>query len=102
MPGTTRRVTPKSPVDGRISGSICAGMSKNDNRSLSQYSVATFISRVRLALVTSVTWIPPSVPAVRFQMIQVSIVPNSTSPRSARARRPGTESSSHRSRGAAK
>jgi hypothetical protein len=43
---------------------------------------------VRLAFVTSVTWTPPSTPPVRFQMSQLSIVPNSSSPASARARNP--------------
>ena len=49
----------------------------------SQSRVSRFISMVRLALVTSVTCRP-----VRFQISQVSMVPNSTSPASARARAP--------------
>ncbi|CAM5702959.1 hypothetical protein SALBM135S_02310 [Streptomyces alboniger] len=49
---------------------------------------------VRPALVTSVTCLPPSVPPVRFQMSQESMVPKAISPRSARARSPGTLSSS--------
>ena len=46
---------------------------------------------VRLALVTSVTWRP-----VSFQISQVSMVPNSTSPRSAAVRAPSTWSRSQR------
>ena len=50
---------------------------------------------VRLALVTSVTWTPPSTPPVRFQMHQVSMLPKARSPASALARSPSTFSSSH-------
>ncbi len=46
---------------------------------------------VRLALVTSVTWRP-----VSLQISQVSMVPNSNSPRSAAARAPSMLSSSQR------
>ena len=46
---------------------------------------------VRLALVTSVTCSP-----VSFQISHVSMVPNISSPRSARSRAPGTLSSSQR------
>ena len=46
---------------------------------------------VRLALVTSVTWRP-----VSFQISQLSIVPNSTWPASARSSSPGMRSSSQR------
>jgi hypothetical protein len=53
-----------------------------------------FISIVREALVTSVTCRPPSGPPVRFQISQESMVPKAISPRSARALRPGTLSSS--------
>src|ERR1700693_4501965 len=55
----------------------------------SQSSVSRFMSIVRLALVTSVTWRP-----VRFQTSQLSMVPNSRSPSSARLRIPGALSSS--------
>jgi len=64
--------------------------------SASQSSVSRFISMVRLALVTSVTCAPPSGPPVRFQISQVSMLPNSASPRPAASRRPGTLSSSQR------
>ncbi len=59
-----------------------------------QSSVSRSISSVRLALVTSVTWMPPSVPPVRFHSTHVSVVPNSSSPFSARSRAPSTLSSS--------
>ncbi len=61
-----------------------------------------FISMVRLALVTSVMCRPPAGPPVRFQISQLSIVPNSTSPSSARCRSPSTWSNSQRMRGAEK
>ena len=57
--------------------------------------VARSISMVRLALVTSVTWTPPLVPPVRFQMHQVSMLPKTRSPASARARAPSTLSRIH-------
>ena len=57
----------------------------------SQSRLARSISMVRLALVTSVMCRP-----VSFQISQLSMVPNSTSPRSAAARAPSTWSSSQR------
>ncbi len=63
--------------------------------SSSQSSVSRFISIVRLALVTSVTWTPPSGPPVSCQITQVSMLPNSTSPLSALARTPSTLSRIH-------
>jgi len=62
----------------------------------SQSRVCRFISRVREALVTSVTWTPPSGPPVGSQITQLSMVPKRISPRSARSRRPSTLSSSQR------
>ena len=53
------------------------------------------MSIVREALVTSVTCTPPLVPPVRFQMHQVSMLPNSRSPASALARAPSTLSRTH-------
>ena len=53
------------------------------------------MSSVRLALVTSVTCIPPSAPPVRFQIAHVSIVPNTASPRSAAVLTPSTFSRIH-------
>jgi len=46
-------------------------------------------------LETSVMWTPPDVPPVRFQMHQVSMVPNRRSPASALARAPSTLSRIH-------
>ena len=53
------------------------------------------MSIVREAFVTSVTWTPPSVPPVMFQMSHVSGFPKASSPRSARSRTPGTFSRIH-------
>ena len=72
------------------SGSIERGTPIAQSRSSSQSSVSRSISIVRLAFVTSVTWLPPSVPPVRFQMHQVSMLPNISSPASARSRAPST------------
>ena len=66
-----------------IAGSIDFGMPMMPRISSSQSRVSRSISIVRLALVTSVTWTPPLVPPVRFQMHQVSMLPNSRSPASA-------------------
>jgi hypothetical protein len=51
-------------------------------------------NRVREALLASVAWTRPP---VSFQTSQLSTVPKASSPRSARARAPGTWSSSHAS-----
>ena len=51
-------------------------------------------SSVREALLASVTWASPP---VRRQASQVSMVPKASSPRSARARAPGTVSRSQAS-----
>ena len=56
-------------------------MSKKPSSSSSQSSVSRSISMVRLALVGSVTCTPPSVPPVRFQSSQVSVLPKIASPR---------------------
>jgi hypothetical protein len=50
---------------------------------------------VRLALVTSVRWTPPSPPPVRCLSSQVSMVPKTASPFSAASLSPATFSSSH-------
>ena len=50
---------------------------------------------VRLALVTSVMWTPPSAPPVRFHSTQVSVLPNTASPFSAASRTPSTFSRIH-------
>ena len=66
------------------------GTPRMRSSSSSQSSVWMSNSSVRLALVTSVTCV---LPPVRRQIRNVSMVPNRMSPRSARARRPGTVSS---------
>jgi hypothetical protein len=76
----------------RMSASIDIGTRKAAHSSASHASVLMFISRVRLALETSVTNSPP---ALRFHTSHESIVPNTASPDSAAARRPGTFSSIH-------
>ncbi len=74
-----------------ISGSMDFGTPMMPRISSSQSRVSRFMSMVRLALVTSVTCSP-----VRFQMSQVSMVPNRISPASARRRSDGSASSSQR------
>ena len=61
-----------------------------------------FMSRVREAFVGSVTCRPPSMPPVAFHSTQVSMVPNASSPRSARSRAPSTWSRIQRALGPAK
>ena len=58
--------------------------------SSSHCRVLRSISIVRLAFVTSVMCRPPSVPPVRFQRTQVSMLPNSRSPDSAFSAAPST------------
>ena len=70
-------------------------MLKIASSSSSHSSVFRFISIVRLALVTSVACMPPSLPPVRFQMTHVSALPNTASPRPAASRTPGTLSRIH-------
>jgi hypothetical protein len=76
-------------------GNTLRGILKSFSSSSSQSSVSRRINCVRLAFVTSVTCSPPRGPPVRFQSIQVSMVPNINSPASACARAFGTLSSSH-------
>ncbi len=95
-------ISPYTSAEERISGSICIGTPIDSAIRSSHAMVCRFISRVREALVTSVTCLPPFTPPVRFQMTQVSIVPKSRSPASARSRRPSTLSSSQRALGPAK
>ena len=70
-------------------------MPKNESSSSSQSRVSRFISIVRLALVGSVTWTPPSTPPVRFHSSQVSVLPKTASPASAASRTPSTLSRIH-------
>ena len=82
---------PKAWADGCTSGSSARGTPSRRSRSASQSLVWMLKSSVREALLTSVTCV--RLP-VRFQMSQLSTVPKASSPRSARARAPGTFSSS--------
>ena len=88
--------SPYTSLDALISGSIARGTPITSMTSWSQSRVRRSISIVRLALVTSVMCRPPSGPPVRFQMTQVSMLPNSRSPESAFAAAPSTLSSSQR------
>ena len=81
IPATGSTVLPNAPIVDRISGSITRGTRMAASSRSSQSRVSRFISMVRLALVTSVTCRPPLDPPVRFQTSQVSMVPNSRSPR---------------------
>lgn len=82
--------SPYSSLEERISGSIERGTPISSRLGSCQSSVSRSISNVRDALVTSVTCRPPSLPPVRFQSTQVSIVPKASSPFSARSRAPST------------
>ncbi len=101
-PASTPTASPYTSAEERISGSTAIGTPIDSAIRSSHSSVCRFISRVREALVTSVTCRPPSTPPVRFQITQVSMVPNRMSPASARSRRPSTLSSSQRIFGPAK
>lgn len=95
--GREVRVRPYASAseEGRMAGSIARGIPKMSSNSSSQSSVSRFISIVRLALVTSVAWIPPSGPPVRFHNTQQSVFPNTACPCSAAARTPSTFSRIH-------
>ena len=71
---------------------MLAGNSKKSSRVWSQSRVLMFISIVREALVTSVTWFP-----VSFHTSHVSTVPNISLPESAAWRTSGSLSSSQAS-----
>ncbi len=81
---------PYTSDEERIVGSMARGTPKAFRSASSQSSVRRSISSVRLAFVTSVACTPPSTPPVRFHNSQVSGVPNSSSPLSARSRAPST------------
>jgi hypothetical protein len=89
-PNSAGTVTPKLPLDGRTSGSSPSGTPKSPRSSSLQASVSVSKSIVREALVGSVAWTRPP---VRCHTSQLSTVPAASSPRSARARTPGSASS---------
>ncbi|UTH93792.1 hypothetical protein SRIMHP_06620 [Streptomyces rimosus subsp. rimosus] len=93
-PAGPRAPTHRTPGAKAHPGRTASGTRIADRIEVSHWSVWRFISMVRPALVTSVTCTPPSVPPVSFQISHESIVPKAISPASARARRPGTLSSS--------
>ena len=91
--------SPYTSLEALISGSIDIGTPIVLAISSSQDSDWRSISMVRLALVTSVMCSPPLVPPVRFQMHQVSMLPNTRSPASALSRAPSTLSRIQRTLG---
>ena len=95
MPASSPLASPYTSLDGLICGSMALGTPSVFRMLSSQSRVFRSMSKVRLALLTSVMCRPPLVPPVRFQMHQVSMLPNSTSPRSARSRTPSTLSRIH-------
>ncbi len=90
-PSTSASDSPTTPLVSTISGSNATGTPKSSSSSASQEPVCRSYSRVREALVASVTC---NRPPLRRQASQESTVPKASSPFSARARAPGTESSS--------
>src|SRR3954466_12827676 len=84
------RTLPYSSDDDLISGSIDVGIFMSSAMDASHDRVDRSISSVRDALVGSVTCTPPSGPPVMFHSSQVSMLPNSRSPASARCRAPST------------
>ena len=63
---------------------------KKSSKDSSHARVLMFISMVLDALVTSVTWLPPDTPPVRFHTSHVSTLPNINVSLSAAARTSGT------------
>jgi hypothetical protein len=89
-PNSFGSTTPNAPPEGRTSGSIASGTPNIAASSSLQAMASMSKSSVRLALVTSVAC---TLPPVSRQIRNESTVPNSTSPRPQRSRRPGTVSS---------
>lgn len=86
-PNRAASVSPTTPDDATIRGSIARGTPNKSSISPAQSPVSRFMSMVREAFVTSVAC---TAPPVRFQMSHVSTVPNSRSPAEARAGASGT------------
>ena len=78
-----------------MAGSIDMGMPMASHSAGSHSRVSRFISKVRDALVTSVTCSALPWRRVRFHVSHVSTVPKMSSPRSARSRAPSTLSRIH-------
>ena len=85
-------VCAKTVLLSRTSGNIAAGTSSIFSRSGHHCCLWMSYISVREALLTSVAWVRSS---DRFHNSQLSMVPNSNSPRSARLRAPGTWSRIH-------
>ena len=83
---------PQIADEGTTRGSTARGMSRSASSSSSQSPSRMSKSSVRLAFDGSVTC---TAPRVRFQTSHESMVPKASSPFAARARAPGTLSSSH-------
>src|SRR5919108_3597 len=95
MPARSPTASPYTSLEALMSGSIARGIPSRLRISSSQSSVSRFMSSVRLAFVTSVTWTPPLAPPVSCQIHHVSMFPNRSSPASARSRVPSTLSRIH-------
>jgi hypothetical protein len=93
-PSQSGSVRPKSAAEANTAGNIARGTRKWSSRASSQRLARISNISVRAALVTSVACTRPP---VRRQINQLSTVPKANSPRSARARAPGTASRIHAS-----
>ncbi len=94
-PPSIAMAVPAGMLDGTSRGSSARGMRSRSSMNSSQSPVARLKSSVRLAFDSSVRcccWPPAS-----FQASQLSIVPNASSPSSARRRSAGSEASSQAS-----
>ena len=94
MDPPNKSVAPKSPALSRTSGNTARGTPNSLSNSASQSNVFKFNSMVREALVVSVACTRP---LVRFQISQLSMVPNAISPAFAFCRAPFTFFRSHSS-----
>ncbi len=88
-PRTPGSVSARRAEEGRTCGSIAMGTPTTSHSQGSQRRSVMSNSSVRLAFETSVTWLRPP---VRRQARKLSTVPKHSSPASARARRPASES----------
>ena len=93
-PSSPGSVVPNGPALSRMSGSMARGMRNRRSIGSLHSAVAMSHSRVREALVASVACTRPP---VSRQSRKLSMVPNASSPRSARARAPATWSSTQAS-----
>ncbi len=94
VPNSAGTVWPTTSLERATRGSTAAGMRNRRNSSSSQHPSWMLNSRVREALLMSVTC---ALPPVSCHTSQLSMVPKASSPRSARSRAPGKVSSSQAS-----